>query len=150
RDDRSISERERKIFKKFPITQRLMRQYIYVTRELLVICFMNPRVMWLNHRIATGHLKRSIPDPELRAKLTPNYMVGCKRVLISNTSNPSLSRPNVEVITERIKEVRQHSIITEDGRERQVDTIIYGTGFLVTEPPFAKIVRGRDGRTLDE
>jgi cation diffusion facilitator CzcD-associated flavoprotein CzcO len=150
RRDRALTDTEHMIYRKFPITQRFMRMLIYLLREILVVYFRNPRVMWLNSKIAFRHLKRAVPDPDLRAKLTPNYTMGCKRILISNDYLPSLTRPNVEVITDHIREVRPHSIITDDGTERQVDAIILGTGFHVTDLPFAEIIRGRDGRTLAE
>ncbi|HZI14025.1 MAG TPA: 4-hydroxyacetophenone monooxygenase, partial [Myxococcus sp.] len=84
------------------------------------------------------------------AKLTPGYTMGCKRILISDDYLPALTRPNVDVITERIREVREHSVVTADGAEHAVDTLIFGTGFKVTQMPFAHQVRGRDGRTLRE
>lgn len=150
RQDRAITDREHKMFEKFPITQKLMRTMIYLLRELYVFYFRNPRFMTLNRNIAIRHLERAVADPVLRAKLTPNYIVGCKRILISNNYFPSLTKPNVEVITDHIREVRPHSIVTEDGVERPIDTIIYGTGFHVTDIPFAKITRGREGRTLED
>ena len=91
-----------------------------------------------------------MPDPELRRKLTPTYRMGCKRVLISNDYLPALGRENVEVVTDAIREVRARSIVTADGTEREVDTIIFGTGFHVTDLPAAERVRGRDGRSLAE
>jgi cation diffusion facilitator CzcD-associated flavoprotein CzcO len=82
--------------------------------------------------------------------LTPSYQVGCKRILISNDFYPALSQPNVELVTDGIREVRAHSIVTADGAEHEVDTIIFGTGFHVTDMPVGERVRGRDGRSLDE
>jgi cation diffusion facilitator CzcD-associated flavoprotein CzcO len=150
RDDRSITDIERWIFKNFPITQKFMRKSIYWSRELFLFGFRNPKLMWIFHYSALRHLKKAVPDPELRKKLIPNYTIGCKRVLISNDYLPSLTQPNVEVINNHITEIRPHSIITDDGTERQIDTIILGTGFLVTDIPFSRIIRGRDGRTLRE
>ena len=76
--------------------------------------------------------------------------MGCKRVLISNDYLPALGRENVEVVTDAIREVRERSIVSADGTEREVDTIIFGTGFHVTDMPVAERVRGRDGRSLAE
>ena len=101
-------------------------------------------------RLALRHLHRQVRDPELRRKLTPTYRMGCKRVLISNDYLPALARENVEVVTDAIREVRPRSIVTADGTEREVDTIIFGTGFHVTDMPAAERVRGRDGRSLAE
>jgi cation diffusion facilitator CzcD-associated flavoprotein CzcO len=150
RRDRPLTDIERRIFRTFPITQKLVRSGIYLFRELLLLSFQKPRFMKFNQRIALRHLERAVPDPKLRARLTPNYTMGCKRVLISNDYLPSLCRHNVEVVSDKIREIRPDSIVTEDGVERQIDTIILGTGFHVTDLPFAKVIRGRDGLSLDE
>jgi cation diffusion facilitator CzcD-associated flavoprotein CzcO len=89
-----------------------------------------------------------VPDPALRAKLTPRYALGCKRVLISDDYYPALARPNTAVVTEPIREVRPDGIVTADGATHPVDTIVLGTGFHVTDPSIARCIRGRDGRTL--
>ena len=91
-----------------------------------------------------------MPDPELRAKLTPSYTIGCKRILPSNVYLPTLTKPNVELVTDGISEVRERSIVTADGTEHEVDTIVLGTGFLVTDMPIAERIRGADGRSLDD
>lgn len=104
--------------------------------------------MKLADRVARWHLKRQVSDPELREKLLPDYVLGCKRILISDNYYPSLDEPNVEVVTDGIAEVRAHSIVTTDGTEYGVDTIVFGTGFEVTKPPIAQRIRGKDGRTL--
>ncbi|HEX5871839.1 MAG TPA: hypothetical protein VFY65_15530, partial [Longimicrobium sp.] len=113
-----------------------------------VLAFRNPRAMTLAQRVALRHLRKSVPDPALRKKLTPDWTMGCKRVLLSNEYLPALAQPNVEVVTEGIAEVRARSIVTADGAEREVDAIIFGTGFQPTDPPLAHHTRGRDGRTL--
>ena len=150
RSDRGVTRLEHRMFRRFPATQRAARFSIYLFRELYLLPF---RHLWLAgqiERLARRHLARSIPDAELRAKLTPDYSIGCKRILISNDYLPSLTRPNVEVVTEGISEVRSHAIVDRAGRERHIDAIIFGTGFQVTDPPLAKRIRGRDGRTLSE
>lgn len=150
RHDRRLTETERRLFRRFPLLQRFARLQIYLFREIFFLGF---RHLWLARqiqRLALSHLKKSVPDPLLRAKLTPSYAIGCKRVLISNDYLPALVRPNVELVTEGIREVREHSIISRDGVERAVDAIILATGFHVTDPPMAKHVRGRTGQTLAE
>jgi len=97
------------------------------------------------HKMALDHLTAQVPDPELRARLTPNYEFGCKRVLISNDFYPALQRPNVEFVTSGIREIREHSIVTQDGTEHPVDVLIYATGFRVTEPLHNTRVVGRNG-----
>jgi cation diffusion facilitator CzcD-associated flavoprotein CzcO len=148
RPDRPLTPAERRLYRRLPQAQLLMRAGIYWARESFVLGFMHPRVMRLQQRLAERHLRRQVPDPELRAKLTPDYTMGCKRVLISNDYLPSLTRPNVEVVTDAIREVRERSIVTADGSEREVDTIVFGTGFHVTDMPAAERIRGRDGVLL--
>ena len=99
-------------------------------------------------RLARRHLAKQVPDPVLRAKLTPQYAMGCKRILLSDDFYPALTQSNVEVITDRIREVRAHSIVTEDGREHEIDTIICATGFHVTDTQLPEYVHGRGGRSL--
>jgi cation diffusion facilitator CzcD-associated flavoprotein CzcO len=150
RNDKPIPESARRFLETMPGAQRFVRGSIYALRELLALAFMNPKVAKLAQRRARKYLEESVPDPVLRAKLTPNYTLGCKRILISDDYLPALTKPNVEVITEGIREVREHSVVTRDGAEHAVDTLIFGTGFKVTDMPFAHQVRGRDGRTLME
>jgi cation diffusion facilitator CzcD-associated flavoprotein CzcO len=114
------------------------------------LAFRHPRLMRLVEAFAVRYLKQCIADPNLRAKLTPSFRMGCKRVLISNEYFPALAKENVEVVTEPIREVRARSVVTEDGVEHPADTIICGTGFRVTEMPFADRIRGQSGRTLAE
>ena len=150
RRDRAISGFERGVFRSLPAAQRLVRGAIYSVRELMVLGFMHPSLMRPVQRLALRHLARQVPDPALRARLTPNYAIGCKRILISNDYLPALGQPNVEVITDGIGEVRANGVVTRDGTERPADAIIFGTGFQVTDPPAARHIRGRDGRTLAE
>ncbi len=87
---------------------------------------------------------------ELRARAWPGYAFGCKRILFSSHYLPTLSRPNVELVTETIEEVTKSGLRTEDGRVHEVDCIIWGTGFKATEFVAPTRVAGAGGRTLDE
>ncbi len=149
--DRAITRAERAVYRAVPPAQKLVRGLIYLSREWLVIGMTrHRRLLRVLERVARRHLRRQVADPELRRKLTPSYEVGCKRILLSNDYYPALAQRNVEVVTEPIREIRPRSIVTADGAEREVDTIILGTGFQVLPPPIAAHVRGRDGRTLAE
>ncbi|MBS2032177.1 MAG: NAD(P)/FAD-dependent oxidoreductase [Deltaproteobacteria bacterium] len=150
RRDRTITSFERWLFRHVPGLQRAIRATLFTLRELLVFGFMRPKTMRLLQKIALRYLQKSIPDPALRARLTPPYTMGCKRVLISSDYLPALNQPNVEVLSASLSEVRERSVIASDGTEREVDAVIFGTGFHVTDPPLAPHVRGRDGRTLAE
>jgi cation diffusion facilitator CzcD-associated flavoprotein CzcO len=148
RRDRAVRPREKRLYQLVPPIQRLVRGTVYAGRELTVLPFMRPWLSRIPERMARAHLARQVPDPALRAKLTPGYAIGCKRILLSNEWYPALTQPNVEVVTDGIAEVREHAVVTADGREHPVDTIIYGTGFRITDMPFTRQIRGRDGRTL--
>jgi cation diffusion facilitator CzcD-associated flavoprotein CzcO len=150
RRQRELGAREQRLFRRVPAAQRAVRGAIYLAREALVPAFRHPRAMGMVQRVALRHLRASVPDPVLRTKLTPDWTLGCKRVLLSNDYFPALTRPNVEVVTDGIEEVRAHSIVTADGVERPVDAIIFGTGFHPTDPPLARHLRSRGGRTLAE
>ena len=148
---RATTRFERRLYGLLPAAQRLVRGAIYASREIAVLGFVkNPRLMGIAERISRSHMRKQISDPELLGKVTPDYTIGCKRILPSNKWYPALAEPNVELVTSGIKEVRPRSIVTEDGVERQVDTIIFSTGFQVTEMPVGKFVRDAEGRSLDD
>ncbi|MDX6679934.1 MAG: hypothetical protein QOE31_3986 [Solirubrobacteraceae bacterium] len=149
--DRPTSRFERQLYKRLPLAQRLVRTVVYWTRESFVIGFAKrPSMAAPAERIARLHLRRQVRDRELRRKLEPNFRLGCKRVLISNEWYPALTKPNVELVTEPIVAVEGREIVLADGTRREVDTIILGTGFHVTDPPTARLVRGRGGVSLAE
>ena len=148
--NRPLKGWERALYRLFPPAQLAMRAGIYWARELFVLQFRHRAVRKLLERIPMKHLRDQIEDPELRRKLTPDYRMGCKRILPTDEWYPALAKPNVEVVTGGVREIRPHSVVAEDGSEREVDTIIYGTGFHVTDVPIANRVSGRDGRTLAE
>jgi len=146
--DRELTRFEKAVYKLFPPAQLAMRAAIYWLRELIVLGFMHPHEGGVNEKVARRHLRSQVKDPELRKKLTPNYRMGCKRVLISDSYYPALQQPNVDVVTESIAEVKPRSIVTADGTEREIDALILGTGFYVTDMPVANYVRGRGGKTM--
>lgn len=104
----------------------------------------------LGQQVAVRHLRRQITDPRLREKLTPDYTMGCKRVLISEDYYPALARRNVDVLTDGVAEVRENSVVATDGTEYEVDAIIFGTGFHVTDAFDDLHVVGRGGTKLAE
>jgi cation diffusion facilitator CzcD-associated flavoprotein CzcO len=150
RPDRPLTKFEKRLYKRFPAAQIAMRNGIYWAREAFAIPMLHHRLSKVIEHAGRRHLAHSVKDPELRAKLTPDYSPGCKRILVSNDYLPSLDNPNVEVVTDGIAEIREHSVVDANGVEREVDTIILGTGFHVTDLPIADRIRGRDGKTLGE
>ncbi len=147
--DRAIPDRHRKLYRMLPLAQRFVRARMYWQHELLAVGLVyRPALIKNAMQLAKRHLERQIADPELRAKLTPNYIMGCKRVLLSDDFYPAVTQPNIEVVTDRICEVREHSIVTGDGREHEVDAIICATGFHVTDAPLHQYIYGRGGQSL--
>ncbi|MHB8693314.1 MAG: flavin-containing monooxygenase [Solirubrobacteraceae bacterium] len=129
RHDHAIPARARKRFRAVPLLQRLERARIYLQFEWLIVAFQHPSLMRVPQRKARKHLEAQVPNPELRKKLTPNYSLGCKRILLSDDYLPALAQPNVAVNTAGIREIREHTIVDNAGVEHPVDAIILGTGF---------------------
>ncbi|HEY3820490.1 MAG TPA: NAD(P)/FAD-dependent oxidoreductase [Polyangiaceae bacterium] len=149
--DGPIPPWKRRLYGRVPLAQNAARKGIYWARELLALGFVvEPRIMKLAERLARGFLARNVSDPALRARLTPDYTMGCKRILPTNSYLPALQRDNVELVTGGIAEVRSRSIVSKDGTERAVDAVVLATGFEAAEHVAPFEVRGRDGRDLDE
>ncbi|NLE82359.1 MAG: NAD(P)/FAD-dependent oxidoreductase [Rhodococcus sp.] len=151
RADREFTKAEHLAFKYLPGFQRLCRAGIYWMRETQVVglakapIFMKPLQF-----AAERHMRRQIKDKDLRRKVTPNFQIGCKRMLISNNYYPTLARDNVDLVTDGIARVTANSVITKDGTEREVDAIVVATGFHVTDSPTYGTIFGKDGRSLAE
>jgi cation diffusion facilitator CzcD-associated flavoprotein CzcO len=149
--DRPITEFERRLYRRLPAAQRAVRTAVYFSRELLVTGLVyRPQLMNTVQKMAEGHLAKQVPDEALRAKLTPNYVIGCKRILPSNTWYPAITQPNVEVVTSAVTRFEADGVIDADGAVHDVDTVIFATGFHVTDTAFAGVVRGRGGVQLSE
>ena len=140
----------RRVLARFPFLEDLDRARIYLLTEILSYAYRHPWLAKLVTLLARVHLRLQVHDPELRRKLTPDFPIGCKRILLSNEWYPALARPNAEVVTEAISEITERGVRTADGREREVDVIIYGTGFAATEFLAPMRIRGRGGRELRE
>ncbi|MEY9840176.1 flavin-containing monooxygenase [Streptacidiphilus sp. EB103A] len=151
RMDRDITTAERRLYRRLPVTQRALRTALWAVREGQTGMFTKrPVLLRAAERIARRNLASHIKDPALRARLTPDYRFGCKRVLLSNTYYPALAQPNVEVVASAVEEVRGSSVVAADGSEHEVDAIVFGTGFHVTDMPIGDRITGAAGRTLAE
>jgi cation diffusion facilitator CzcD-associated flavoprotein CzcO len=147
--DRPITEFERRVYRRVPALQRLIRAGVYFSRELVVPGLVNDiRLMKALQRIALRHMENQVPDPDLRARLVPSYVLGCKRILPSNEWYPALQQPNVELVTDGIREIVPQGIVTADGELHELDTIVFATGFYVTDIPFAHRIRRADGVSM--
>jgi cation diffusion facilitator CzcD-associated flavoprotein CzcO len=151
RTDRETFPFERRMYRRFPALQKLARSLIYWREEFLVPgLVVEPRLLKLLELAARAHLRASVEDAELRERLTPDFRMGCKRILVSRDWYPALGQENVEVVTDGIEEIRPRSVVTGDGSEHELDTLILGTGFRVTDMMGAERIRGRDGHTLGD
>ncbi|MCI0152024.1 NAD(P)/FAD-dependent oxidoreductase [Paraburkholderia sediminicola] len=152
RPDRRITGFERWLLANVKPLQWLYRGLQYLQYETRFLSFSAmPRLNALAQRQAMRHLRRQVPDnPALRARLTPDYRIGCKRILLMNDYYPAVRQPHVDVLTCGIQEIRPNGILGRDGVERPVDAILFGTGFDVEHALGPIDVRGRDGVSLRE
>jgi cation diffusion facilitator CzcD-associated flavoprotein CzcO len=149
--NRPVRRWTRWLYAALPASQQAVRLVIYWLREILVLGFAKyPKVLKRIEVVWRNHMEGPISDPVMRAQLTPTYDLGCKRILPSNDFYPALARPNVSLVTEKIIEFRPDSVVTADGAEYQVDTVILATGFRVTDNPMFGKITGASGGTLAE
>lgn len=149
--DRIYSRLERKAFQKLPVLQSLDRVFQYSYNEIRLKSFTATlNEIPLAEYIFQRHIREEIKDPHFRHRLMPDYPIGCKRILISNHWYQSLVRPNVEVINTAIQEVTENGIVDKEGIHREVDTIIYGTGFAATEFMAPMQITGLNGKRLKD
>ncbi|WP_041730780.1 flavin-containing monooxygenase [Conexibacter woesei] len=149
--DRPTGRVQRFLLRRVPALGRLQRAAVYWGMEGLVTSLLRqaPTLRALE-RLARWNIRRHVADPELRRKLTPDFRLGCKRILASNTYYRALAAPNAEVLTGGVREVRGATVVAGDGSEREVDAIVLGTGYGVLGNPAYGRIRGRDGRALSE
>ena len=151
RPEREVPEAEKRLLRAFPALVKLYRIKQFLIRDLLNYRMIrrNPVVRKLFQKESRSFLEKSVVDSELRAKLTPDYEIGCKRVLITNDFYPALDKPNAELVASGLSEVRDNSVVASDGTEREVDTVVFATGYETTDPTIYKRIHGRDGRSID-
>jgi len=151
--DYAYSERAKWLLAHVPGLERLYRWWIYWSFELRFAMFRGRGDGWLARRIrqaCADYLAAEIPDPQLRAALTPDYAPGCKRLLISDDYMPALRRPNVSVVTSGIERIEPEGVVTKDGVVHPADVIVYGTGFETTSFLAPIEIEGQGGRKLHE
>jgi cation diffusion facilitator CzcD-associated flavoprotein CzcO len=133
RNDRAYRDWERWLFRRAPALRKLYRGYIWCSLEARFTALHRDSLMGKLVRWgALKHLADSVVDPELRAKLTPDYPLGCKRILISDDWYPALVRDNVSVVTSPIARIEPRAVVTADGASHPADTIVFATGFETT------------------
>ena len=151
RMDFAFSERAKQRFRRFPFLLTLLRWFVYWQLEFRFFGFL--RDSWLSRRLERGcrqYLEACIADPKLREVLTPDYPIGCKRILISDDYYQSLCRDNVAVVTSPIERILPGGVRTADGRVHPADTLIFATGFETTSFLAPMQIEGLGGRKLEE
>ena len=150
RENPPIDEKRRWRYRRVPGARRLRRLAIYLQFELLMNQVFNTGSM-INRRAtqeAEKYLAEAVPDPALRAALTPDYPIGCTRILAHSDWYPTLQRDDVDVVTTGIREIVADGIVTEDGVHHPADTIIFGTGFATNDFLAPIDFIGRDGISI--
>ncbi|RZL78074.1 MAG: NAD(P)/FAD-dependent oxidoreductase [Rhodococcus sp. (in: high G+C Gram-positive bacteria)] len=148
--DHTLPGVERAILRRVPGAIRALRRIEYTIMESLGLGFRHPWILRVIQQIGKAQLRAQVRDPQLRKALTPDYTLGCKRLLLSNTYYPALTRPNVEVHANAVQSVRGNVVVGSDGAEREVDAIIFGTGFHILDMPIGSKVFDGEGRSLDD
>jgi cation diffusion facilitator CzcD-associated flavoprotein CzcO len=150
RPDREFREAQQKLFDRLPATLLAERGTWYgVVEGLSVAWVYSNRLASVVQRISQHHMRRQTETrPGLFEKIWPDYPIGCKRILFSSDYLPALTRPNVDLVTERITKITPDGIATEDGYEHPADVIIWGTGFQATEFLAPMTVTGSNGVDL--
>ena len=152
RRDFEIPPAVRATFRAAPPAMRAFRDGIYWWLESTLGSGLavHPKLLAPVQRLAKRHIERQIGDPALRAKVTPHYTIGCKRVLLSSDYYPALTAPNVDLVTDHITGITEAGLVCTDGSTYDVDVIIYGTGFKTVEAIEELNVAGRDGVKLQD
>jgi cation diffusion facilitator CzcD-associated flavoprotein CzcO len=148
--DHPVPAVERFLLRRFPVLQRALRAAEYGLLETLGFGFRHPWLLRQVQKIGLAHLRRSVRDPVLRRKLTPDYTLGCKRLLMSNTYYRALTRSTVDVHGTAVRAVAGSRVLGADGSAAEVDAIIFGTGFHILDMPVSARVFDAGGRSLDD
>ncbi|WP_170763769.1 flavin-containing monooxygenase [Ruegeria lacuscaerulensis] len=151
RPDGPIATWVRSLYRRIPLLPRLRRKLLYVIFEYRHRVFRGEeRMVSFAMKMWRKSLENAISDPAQRLTLTPDYRIGCKRILSSNDWYPTLARDNVTVIPHGVVSVDDDRIVAADGDEMQADVLIWGTGFHVTDVVERLDITGADGLTLRE
>jgi cation diffusion facilitator CzcD-associated flavoprotein CzcO len=149
--DHPYSELEKAIFKNFPILQGLSRELIYWQLEWRAMAFVHtPEIMNLYQEFVKRYIQDTVKDSKLAEKVTPDYTIGCKRILLSNDYYKTIQRENVTVETTGIAEMDESGIILKDGTHIDLDVVVAATGFKVANGLVPFEVIGRNGQNLAE
>ncbi|MEX1178546.1 MAG: NAD(P)/FAD-dependent oxidoreductase [Nitriliruptor sp.] len=149
--DRPYTGLERRAFAALPGYAAAHRAYLYLRSEGRWPAFSGNRIAGrAATELARRHMQRDVEDPQLREQLTPDYPIGCKRILQSNDWYPALARPNVDVVGSGVARIEADAVVLDDGTRLPCDVIVWGTGFKTTEFLAPIELVGRDGVDLND
>ncbi|MDO9410494.1 NAD(P)/FAD-dependent oxidoreductase [Patulibacter sp.] len=149
--DREIGAREARLYRRVPAAQRAVRGTVFGLTEFLAMQLTKrPALLAGLERVSRRLLRSQVPDPALRAKLSPDYRMGCKRILFSNAWYPAIARDDVDLVTDGIARVTPKGVVDGAGVEHAADVLVCGTGFGVADVFSRMTVTGREGVTLTE
>lgn len=148
--DKSIGERERRLYRRFPIAQRAVRAITHHAFEATTIGTRHSWMLLPMRAAGRRQLKRFVNDPELRRRLTPDFDLGCKRILLSNRWYPAITAPNVVIASSGVREVTETGLVDDQGVHHEVDTLILATGFQAAEPPVAELFFDAANKSMKE
>jgi len=147
--NRRITEVERRVFRRFPLVQKAMRAVLYGIAEIGAVGLTRrPPLTNVMKKVALKYLEHEVSDPEKRRMLTPDYQPGCKRLLPSKDFLEAVDQANVAIVPEALTKVDGNAVVLADGTRHEVDAIVLGTGFRVTDNPAMQLLIGKDGATV--
>lgn len=148
--DTDLGEVSKSLIAKYPLIQKTWRKAVAQSLNAINFGLRNPAVLKPVGELAKLILKFQIEDPELRKNVTPNFTIGCKRLLFANNYYPALQQENVKLIPHGLVKVEGNTVISANGERQEVDVIIWGTGFEVSHPPIGKRVFNEKGECLHD
>jgi cation diffusion facilitator CzcD-associated flavoprotein CzcO len=148
--DTDLGERGKAIMAKYPVIQASWRKTVASSLNVINFGLRNPAALKPVNLLGKQLLKLQIQDPVLRKNVTPNFLVGCKRILFANNYYPALQAPNTTLTPHGLVKVDGNSVIAANGERHEVDVIIWGTGFEVSHPPIGKRVFNEKGQRLSD
>jgi len=151
RHDMKISRFTQQIFKTFPFTQQLGRTAMFWLLEYMGTGFLKENFIHrFNRKMALNHLKKQVKNEITRGKLTPNYAMGCKRILRSDDYFPTFNKANVHLIAEGLQKIENNKLYTSNTVIENIDVIVFATGFEVAEATFYTAIKGLQNQSISE
>lgn len=148
--DMLLSNFSKSLIAKYPAIQKNWRKSVALSLNAINFGLRNPALLKPVGELAKQVLKVQVKDPELLKNVTPNFTIGCKRLLFANNYYPALQADNTTLIPHGLVKVEGNTVVAANGERHEVDVIIWGTGFEVSHPPIGKRVKNTQGVVLSD